>query len=77
MYYLSQNGVRSGIGGIWEKGDANPARRTAQTPKCIRARPSPLLSTSLNPTEAEVFRKRELGHDFCPASRSRKRERDT
>eukprot|EP00965_Chrysotila_dentata_P065098 2157870-Pleurochrysis_carterae.AAC.1 len=55
MYYLSQNGVRSGIGGLCWKSDENPARRATQTPECICARPSPLLSAFLNPTEAKVF----------------------
>eukprot|EP00965_Chrysotila_dentata_P113430 3748837-Pleurochrysis_carterae.AAC.1 len=53
--YLSQNGVRSGIGGSGGRGDEKSTRRAVQTPKCIRARPSPLLSASPSPTEAEVF----------------------
>eukprot|EP00965_Chrysotila_dentata_P186422 6155886-Pleurochrysis_carterae.AAC.1 len=51
---LAKNGVQSGIGGSRQRGDENSIRRAVQTPKCIRARPSPLLSASPSPTEAEI-----------------------
>eukprot|EP00965_Chrysotila_dentata_P127586 4219276-Pleurochrysis_carterae.AAC.1 len=50
---LARNGVPSGIRGSGGKGDEKPTRRAAQKPECIRARPSPLLSASPSPTEAE------------------------
>eukprot|EP00965_Chrysotila_dentata_P215400 6188757-Pleurochrysis_carterae.AAC.1 len=55
MYYLSQNRVRSRIGCLGGKGNGESTRRAVQTPKCIRARPSSLLSFSPIPTEAEVY----------------------
>eukprot|EP00965_Chrysotila_dentata_P076659 2530867-Pleurochrysis_carterae.AAC.1 len=71
MNFRTKNGVRSGIGGTRQKGDEDCARHAAQTPKCIRLRPSPLLSAVLILIEAEILRKRTRGHDFCPVSRSR------
>eukprot|EP00965_Chrysotila_dentata_P129217 4271502-Pleurochrysis_carterae.AAC.1 len=68
---LAKTGVRSGIGGLWGKGNENPARHAAQTPKCIRARHNPLLSATSSPTKAEVSRKNAHGDDFCPAPRPR------
>eukprot|EP00965_Chrysotila_dentata_P100582 3324011-Pleurochrysis_carterae.AAC.1 len=71
MYYLSQNDVRSGIGGSGGKGDGESTRRTVQTPKCIRTRPSPVLSASPSPTAPERMGYIARERDFCPASRPR------
>eukprot|EP00965_Chrysotila_dentata_P017394 578002-Pleurochrysis_carterae.AAC.1 len=54
---IAVSGV-SGIGGTRQQGDENSARRAAQTPKCIRLRPSLLLSAFLILIDAEISRKR-------------------
>eukprot|EP00965_Chrysotila_dentata_P175959 5809333-Pleurochrysis_carterae.AAC.1 len=54
LYYLSQNDVQSGIGGLRQKSDGNPIRRVVQTPKCIRAWRSPLLFAFPSLAEADI-----------------------
>eukprot|EP00965_Chrysotila_dentata_P151957 5020995-Pleurochrysis_carterae.AAC.1 len=69
---LSKNakkGVRSGIGGSGGEGGGKSTRRTVQTPKCICAQSSALLSASPSLTDAEKSRKGARERDFCPAPR--------
>eukprot|EP00965_Chrysotila_dentata_P215912 6189066-Pleurochrysis_carterae.AAC.3 len=68
---LATNGVRSGIRGSDEKSDGKSARRAVQIPKCVRMRPSPLLSACPSPTELERMGRDARERDFCPVSRPR------
>eukprot|EP00965_Chrysotila_dentata_P196948 6177907-Pleurochrysis_carterae.AAC.1 len=55
VLYLPKNDVRSGIGSSGEKGDGRSARRAVQ--KCVRVRPSPLLSAFPNVKETSTVQR--------------------